>query len=299
MAYKIPPSMNRSMLDFEPTIEGGGMRLKPLPLKVLLYWVGVLFVLLWSLTQSWITKSPIWLMVIYAIWFLVTAGYFGQYSKTKEMKFVQLPALIDYLPKANRNIETRSDSTPYKFMGMTGIKEIEDNGLIHYLDGSVGQAYRVVGWASRLLFDGDRDTIINRVNSFWKKVDTNSEWIFVTTKEPQRVYQQIANLQRQNMKLKYRDAAGDLQNMMEEKYDILDVVVGGRESSYNSIHQYLVIRSATLEHLRTAHSVLAAEAESGSSMFKTVEMLDEDDTLVMLQSIYRADDTPRILLAAA
>lgn len=297
MAYKIPPSMNRSMLDFEPTIEGGGMRLKPLPLKVLLYWIGALFILLWSLTQSWITKSPIWLKGIYVVWFLVTVGYFGQYSKTKEMKFVQLPALIDYLPKSNRHIETRSDSNPYKFMGIVGIKEIEDNGLIHYLDGSVGQAYRVVGWASRLLFAGDRDGIIERVNSFWKKVDTQSEWIFLTTKEPQRVYRQIANLQRQNMGLKYRDAAGDLQNMMEEKYDILDVVVGGKESSYNSIHQYLIVKSPSLESLRTSHSILAAEAESGRSMFKTVEMLDEDDALVMLQSIYRVNGAPRVPVA--
>lgn len=294
MAYKIPASLDRSMLDFNLVIQGGGMRLKPMPLKVILYWVGVFFTLLFLTTQSWMTDSPIWLRVIFGIWLLITAGYFGTLLKTGEFRFQLLPALIDYAPKANRRMETRSDSNPYKFMNMVGIKDIEEgNGLIHFMDGTVGQAYNVVGWASRLLFEGDRRAIINRVDSFYKKVDTNAEWIYITTKEPQRVYNQIANLERQNQRLKYRDAAGDLQNMLEEKYDILDVVVGGRDSQYNSIHQYLIIKATSLEALRQAHSVLAAETESARSMLKSCIMLDDEATLRMLQVLYRNDDRPK------
>lgn len=294
MAYKIPASLDRSMLDFNLVIQGGGMRMKPLPLKVILFWVSLFFLLLFFTTQSWMTDSPIWLRVVFGIWLLAAGAYFGSLMKTGEFRFGMLLPLFDYLPKANRRMSTRSDDSPYKFMNLVGIKDIEEgNGLIHFMDGTYGQAYNVVGWASRLLFEGDRRAIINRVDNFYKKVEPNVEWIYVTTKEPQRVYNQIANLERQNQRLKYRDANGQLQNMLEEKYDILDVVVGGRESQYNSIHQYLIIKAKSLEALRTAHSVLAAETESARSMLKSCIMLDDEATLRMLQVLYKNDDRPR------
>ena len=112
MAYKIPPSIERSLLDFRPVIQGGGIRLKPIPVKVILYWVLVFFVLLWLIAQSWVSKSPLWLKFLVSIWLLACAAYFGQYSKRNEMKFQQLPALLQYLPKGNRKVQTRSDSNP-------------------------------------------------------------------------------------------------------------------------------------------------------------------------------------------
>lgn len=39
--YKVPTSIKRSMLDHELVLSGGGISLRPLPLKVILFWVVV------------------------------------------------------------------------------------------------------------------------------------------------------------------------------------------------------------------------------------------------------------------
>ncbi len=299
MAYKIPPSIERSLLDFRPVIQGGGIRLKPIPVKVILYWVLVFFVLLWLVAQSWVSKSPLWLKFLVSIWLLACAAYFGQYSKRNEMKFQQLPALLNYLPKGNRKVQTRSDSNPYKFLSITNVKDIEDNGFIYFLDGTVGQMYSVVGWGSRLLFDQDRTRIINRVDRFHRKIDTSSEWIYITTKEPQRVYRQIANLQRRNANLAYDTVDHELEDLLNEQYGILNYVIGAKQSNYNSLHQYLIIKSKNVDALRTAHSILVGEVDNGLSMFKTCTMLDRKATLSVLGTLFKNDERPLGLKAGS
>lgn len=285
-SYTIRTSINRSKLDHEINLEGGGMSFPSVSLKVVLYWIAVILVLVWAITSSPISRSPIWLRVAFLIWLLLSAVYFGKLSKTKEMKFSMLPAMISYLPKANRRVLTRRSSNPFPFMEIAGVKDIEPNGLIHYIDGSVGQAYAVVGTASKLLFDGDRTRIINSVDRFFRKIDTNAEWNFLTTKEPQRVYRQIANTERQNRNLRPENYHPELYALMQEKHRVLRDDVGDK---YYSIHQYLVIRAKNMADLNHAHTLLEAEVMKSSNMFKQCTILDAQSTIEMLRSVYRND----------
>lgn len=283
-SYNIPVSINRSMLDHELVLTGGGMHTKPLPLKVILYWVGIFFLITFMVMQGpGISNSPLWLRFIFIVWAIGTAAFFGRYTKTKEMKFRELPALISYLPRSGRKIMTRKSSEPYGFMNLVGIKEIEPGGIIHYLDGTVGRAYAVVGSASVLLFDGDRSAIVNRVDAFFRKADTDSEWSFVTMKEPQRVYRQIANVERRNQALLPQNRHPELRELLEEQYEILRDDVGGK---FDALHQYLVIRSKNLTALDNAHTLLAAEVGASSMMFKQCTVLDDKSTLQFLRSVY-------------
>lgn len=281
-SYKIPSSLNRSFLDHEVALSGGGLQAKPLPMKVLLFWAGSILTLFWVTSGTFVAQAAWWLIALVVLWWLVTTAFLGQYSKTKEMKFASVPALLEYVPAAARRVLTRTSTNPSAFYSVVGIDNVDDSGLIKYADGTFGQGYLVVGSASVLLFDEDRKSILDRVDAFWRKVETNCEYTFVTTKEPQRVYHQIANLERRNLALEIRDP--ELKELMDEQYDLLNDYVG---KEFASIHQYLLLKGDTLEALRRAHSVLQSEVENSSLMIKGCTMLSGEEVTEMLTVLYK------------
>lgn len=294
MGYKVPPSLNRSFLDHEITLSKGGWAAKPSPIKQLLFFGGGLLVLLWAATSTFIASAGPTFIVLFAIWGLLVIVYFGGMTKTKELRAMNVPALLAYAPAKARHVFTRRASNPSDFHSIVGIDKIEEDGRIHYSDGSRGQVYLVVGSASYLLFDEDRIEILDRVDSFWRKVDTSCEWSFITTKEPQRIYHQVANLELRNRSLEVRDP--DLIELQNEQYDILTQHVGGK---FTSIHQYLLLKGKSADALRRGHMVLQAEVEGSSLMIKEATILDREETEPMLRVFYQGIDDELLSLKAS
>lgn len=292
-AYKVPSSLNRSFLDHEIALSGGGWQAKPSPIKQLLFFAGGLLTILWAVTSTFIKDSGLGLIVLFVIWAVVAVVYLGGLTKTRELRVKTVPALLAYLPKAARNVLTRHSSNPSDFASVVGIDNIDETGLISFNDGGVGQAYLIVGSASNLLFDEDRSAILDRVDAFWRKVPTTAEFIMITTKEPQRIYHQIANLERRNRELDLRDP--DLLELQNEQYDILTAHVGGK---FTSIHQYLLVRGRSADALRQAELVVQAESESSGLMIKELTMLDREETHQMLRVFYRGiEENPQVVAA--
>lgn len=281
-SYKIPSSLSRSFLDHEIALSAGGFQAKPLPVKVLLFWAGSILTLFWVASSTFVAQASGWLIALVVLWWVVATAILGQYSKTKEMKFASVPALLAYVPAAARRVMTRTSTNPSAFYSVVGIDDVEDSGLIKFTDGTFGQGYLVVGSASILLFDEDRKSILNRVDAFWRKVDTTCEYSIVTTKEPQRVYHQIANLERRNLALEVRHP--ELEELMDEQFDLLNDHVG---DTFASIHQYLLLKADSMEALRRAHTGLQAEVESSSLMIKGCTMLGGEEVTDMLTVLYK------------
>lgn len=287
--YKIPISLARSFLDHEIALSGGGWQAKPISIKVILFWVGSVFAMFWVLTNTYLKHADWWLNALIVIWWFIATAFFGRYSKTKELNVMSVPALMNYAPPSARRVITRSSSDPSPFYSILGIDDIDEGGYITWGDGSVGQAYLVVGAASVLVFAQDRVAILDRVDAFWRKVDTTAEFIWITTKEPQRVYRQLAHLERRNLALEVEDP--ELFELMEEQHSILTNYVGG---SFSSIHQYLIIKADNLESLRRAHTVVRSEAEESSLMIKQLTQLDGADTHDMFRSVYAGGQLSRV-----
>lgn len=279
--YKIPVSLARSLLDHEIVLSGGGFSSKPIAMKVILFWLASVLAMFWLLTNSFFKHADFWLLAAIAIWWLIATAFLGKYSKTKELNVRSVKALIDYLPKSSRRVNTRSTADASGLYSIVGIDDITDEGAITWNDGSVGRAYLVVGSASILVFAQDKLAILDRVDNFWRKVDTTYEVISVTTKEPQRVYRQLANLDRRNLELKVNDP--DLDELNQELYAILTGYVG---DSFTSIHQYFMVKADNLEALRRADTVLRAESEESALMIKQLTQLNGDETNEMLRSVY-------------
>ncbi len=289
--YKVPASLNRSFLDHEITLSKGGWAAKPSPIKQLLFFGGGLLALLWVTTSTFIAESGAMLIAVFVIWGVAVIVYFGGMTKTKELRAMNVPALLAYAPRSARHVYTRRSSDPSGFYAIVGIDSIGEDGRIRFSDGSVGQVYLVVGSASYLLFDEDRIAILDRVDSFWRKIDTICEWATITTKEPQRVHHQVATLERRNLALQVRDP--DLVELQNEQYDILTQHVGGK---FPSIHQYLLLKGKSADALRRGQLILQAEVEGSTLMVKEATMLDREETEPMLRVFYQGiDDQPRKL----
>lgn len=283
--YKIPVSMDRSFLDHEIGLSGGGWQLPPIPIKVMLFWAGAVLGLFWLVSNTFVGEADWWLIGAFIVLWLAMAAFLGKYNKTKEMAFSKVPAFVEYVPASARRVLTRKSADPSPFYAVARVDGIDDSGLITWADGTVGQAYVVVGSASILVFEEDKKAILNRVDSFFRKIDTNVELTFLTMKESQRVYKQLAHLDAINVALQDRDP--ELVELMQERFDILRDYVGG---SFMSIHQYLVLKADSLEALRRAHSVLSTETEDSSLMIKQATMLDRRDAESMLSVLYTGAD---------
>lgn len=282
--YIVPVSLDRTILDHELSLSSNSMRLKPLPMKVIFAYIGSITVLMWLLTGTPLKGASFGYLVLISVWWIAATAYFAAYSKTKEMRGEMIMALIDYLPKTARKVLTRSDSSPGQFHSIVGIKDVDEKtGFITYTDGMVGQAYAVVGSASCLLFDQDRDAILNRNDRFYRKLEPSVEWVFITAKEPQRVHTQIATLEKRNRRLSPKARDPELVALMDEQYQSLKSYVG---ASFFSIHQYLILIARNEEDLRKAHNLLDSEAGDSSLMFKEVTMLTYDETMDLLRTHY-------------
>ena len=286
-SYRVPAPINRGVLDHEITIWSG--QSTPTSLKQIVFYLAAILFIVWAAMNTFLASSgPLWI-TLFSIWAGIATIYLGGMMKTNELRIVSVGAFLSYIPKRARNVVTRRGADPSNFYQIAGISAIDNDGGIHFADGSVGQVYLVAGSASYLLFDEDRNAILERVDSFWQKAKTSCSYTFITTKEPQRIHRQLAHLERRNRALEVRDH--DLLELQNEQHDILKEHVGGR---FSSIHQYVLAKASNPEALLQGHQILEAESGDSSLMIKEITILMKDDTQAMLRMLYTGTDAEPI-----
>lgn len=283
MSYKIPTSLNKSHLDTEIALKNqDGIGLKPVSLKVIFFYVISIFVFFWFVSATFMDSLNLFLKIIFGIVWLLMTGLLAKYTPTKEMQLTLVTSYLNYMPKRNRVIYTRSTSNANDFYNLLGIESIDDEGLVKYIDGSVAYFYRVVGSGSVLLFDADRDSILDRVDAFYMKFPIETEIITMTTKESQKIYRQKQALKERYDNLMYDDP--DLRGLLEEQFEVLKNHIG---QEFKSIHQYWILKSGNVETLNIAQNHLRGEVESSAKMIRLCTPLYRDDILECLGSIYK------------
>lgn len=286
-SYHIPYGLDQSYLDMTISLNSkDGTVGKVLPAMVVVSYIVSFLACLACLTKTFIgsmSSSP--QKVLFVVLWVALTIVLTSFDGTRRMNLQRIMSLLNYLPKRARYVYTRSNRDAIPFYNIAFIKGIDDDGLIIYDDDTYGYWYRVVGSASILLFDADRDMIITRVDNFYRKWDCDSEITFVTSKEAQKVYRQVANLSRRYENLKNDDP--DLRNLAEEQFHILRDYVG---AEFKSIHQYMLVKSKNKEALRVATSILQTEVENSALMIKQCVPLEKVDVEPLLASIYRKGD---------
>lgn len=284
-SYKIPDTLDKSVGDMEINLRSSdGVGLKPMPIKILLAWIISILGLFYICTKSFIGAGGVWTVLFAILWIILTVLLLMR-DKTGIPQASLVVSMLNYLPKNMRYLITRNNARANEFMRLTGIEGISpETGFIKFLDGSCGYMYMVVGSGSVLLFDEDRTAIIDRVDSFYRRMKTDYELIFITAKEPQKVDHQIMNL-----KKRYdRNTDPDLLAIADEDFKVLRDVVGG---SFRSIHQYLIIKADNEEALTVGKNMLMSECENSQLMFKRCVALFDDDIYTVFRDVYRGKES--------
>ena len=283
-SYRVPYSLNQSYADMTIALNSkDGSVGKILPMMVVGTYVISILACLVVVMRTYIGSrgSTFEVILFIALWSALTV-VLAKYDGTRRMNMQRVVTLINYLPSRARHVYTRTTRSAVPFYHIVGIDKVEQDGLVLYNDNTFGYFYRVVGSASILLFDADQEAILTRVDNFFKKWQTDSEIIFITAKEGQKIYRQLAHLQKRYENLQNDDP--DLRDWAEEQFRILRDYVG---KEFKSIHQYMVIKSASKEALRVANSILQSEVENSSLFIKQCVPLEKDDTIEVLRSIYQ------------
>lgn len=283
--YKIPATLNDNYMNMEIAIQSkDGVGLKPLPARVILAWILSFFGLFFLLTneKSVVSEGNLFLKILFGATWVGFTYVLTKVDKSHRMQIELIPALLKYLQKSNRHVITRRTSNAAQFYGIVGIDDIDpDTGMVSYADGTFAYWYSVVGTASVLLFPEDKEAILDRVDEFYKKVQSDCEIVFVTTKEPQRVMQQKAHLVAQYKALEFRDS--DIDMLIKEQYDTLTEFVG---KEFKSLHQYMVLKGDNREALSTINNIVRSEKEASNLMFKQCVPLYQKEIESVLKIIY-------------
>ena len=286
-SYRVPYTLDQSYVDMTIALQskdGSVGKVVPM-LAVASYGLSAL-VCMFLTMRSWIgSVGSVFQVILFVILWAALTVVLSKYDGTRRMNMQRIATLLHYLPSSARHVYTRNTQNAIPFWNIVGIESIENDGLITYADKTFGYFYRVVGSASILLFEADQDAILTRVDNFFKKWQTDSEVIFITSKEGQKVYRQLANLQKRYESLQNDDQ--DLRDLAEEQFRILRDYVG---KEFKSIHQYMVIKSDNKEALRVANGILQTEVENSALFIKQCVPLEKDETLEVLRSVYQKGD---------
>lgn len=282
-SYKIPASLADGYTSMDiamSTKDGSVARIFSIKviLAILVAFIGYFFVL----TQTFIKGGTLLQKILFTVLWIAWSVLLIKTDKTNRMNFQKIVTLLAYIPRKARHVITRKTSKVNGFYSISNLSDIDKKGMITFNDGTYGYLYRVVGSASILLFQADQDAIISRVDNFYRKQDTNVEVIFITSKESQKVYRQVANLQETYDNLAVDDP--DLKMLLEEQFSILKNEVGG---TFKSVHQYMILKADNKEALIRARNILQSEVENSALMIKQcVPLRRKDDILEFFAAIY-------------
>lgn len=281
--YKIPFDLNASYGDMTVTIKSNdGIGLKPVPIKVICAYLLSFMLCFLVLSKTVVSSASFGQKALFCILWLIMTLVLFKYDSTRRMQIELIPTLMSYVPKSNRYVSTQTSGDATGFYNIANIRSIGKSGLVEFTDGTFGYFYRVVGSASVLLFESDKNAILNRVDSFYRKMNTEAECIFITTKSSQTVYKQVLSLKKRYDNLKNRDP--ELLELAEEQFRCLKNYVG---SSFKSIHQYMVIKADNKEMLMQTKNVLQSEVENSTLMIKRCIPMYGDDITILLELIFR------------
>lgn len=288
-SYKIPATLADNYLNMEIALQSkDGVGLKPLPIRVILVWILGLFGLFFfeMNAKSVLTEASILVRLVFAAAWVALVLTMTKVDKSHRMQLELIPTILKYMQKSNRHVLTRRTSNAGPFCGIVGIESIDEKtGRVKYLDGTYGYWYAVVGTASVLLFPDDRDAILDRVDDFYKKIQSDCEIIFMTAKEPQRVAKQTAHLIAQYKALAFKDP--DIDTLVQEQYKVLTEFVG---KEFKSLHQYMIIKGDNEEALSAINNIVMGEYQNSALMLKQCAALYRPEIENALRLVYAEGD---------
>lgn len=244
--YGIRTSLAKTLFDTEIPLTGlsslYGSK-KPMTIRVFVYSMMSLFAYALIFSRTVISAGGFWGILLF------TVGYIGCYATlvtrtdTLEYRVNYIPVLFTYWRKNGRRVPTGLLDSGAPFRDLIGIDErkgrqgIDQEGRIYFVDGEVGYLLDVVGYASNLLFDEDKDQVISDARIFYRNLPPRIGVTLITQASVQDVTTQLQSKVNQLNNLAI-DSNG-LRQVLKKQGLELKHNVG---SKFSMIRQYILVR---------------------------------------------------------
>lgn len=287
--YKIPASLDQTHMDRminlskNPNSPIGLVSVKTiLSYIATLGFVGALF------KMGMFNGNGIFFNIVYVALIFLFVSQLINTTPTGELKYNNIVALFDYLPKIMRSLKTTRNSNVEAFYRLYGIAEIKQNGDIVYKNGDVGALLSVSGSGSILVFDDDKNAILDAMDNFWRKIDVGMYVTQITIKEGQKIDLQLGNYQRRWNNIANEPMDDDTRNILGDLMDAeISVLTDDIVVNYRSIQQYWLLRSQSMEVLKSLKTTILHDIDNGGLVIKTARTQYYDDIVRMSESIFK------------
>lgn len=281
--FKLPFSLNVNQLDLAINLSSkNGIQFKrQVTLRVLL--IAMLGFLLYLML---VLKTPMGIsggflgLIIWSVGYIWILFKICTPTLTKQVGMSEIMPMIKYLDGRNRKVTTKKISFKNEVESLIGIVNVdEDTGLIEFNTGEIGYVYEVIGNASILMFDDDRDRVLQGTRNFYRKITPNVSIIFDYVTQPQKVDRNVQHVISQFDDLQYQSKG--LKDLLVNQAAVLDNFVG---QQFKSMHQFMIVRAKDRDSLNDLENWIAIQMET--NFLKSCRGLSGVDTLEYLKDMY-------------
>lgn len=287
--YKIPASLDQTHFDRMINLsKNPNSPIGLVSVKTIAAYIGTLFFVGSLFKMGMFVGNSFLFNVFYIILIFLFVSQLINTLPTGELKYVNINALIDYLPKQMKFLKTTRNSKVDAFYKLYGIADVKDNGDILYKNGDVGALLSVSGSGSILVFDEDKDAILDATDNFWRKIDVGMYITQITIKEGQKVDLQLGNYQRRWNLLTESDTDDDTKNLIGDLMDAeVNILAEDIAVNYRSIQQYWLLRTRSDEMLKSMKTLIQYDIDNGSLVLKSARTQYREDIIRMSESIFK------------
>lgn len=282
--FKIPTALDSSYLDMEFTLSAGRSGIsKPVTGRVILFALVSSFLWFYLAFQSFISKGGFPAIAGFTVSWVLLSILLVRQDNTRRMGMSLVLTMLNYVPKSGRYVPVRMSDNVHPLKRLYNIDYIDvEDGLIHFMDGTVGHGYHVVGSASALMFEQDKQIILDAVDDFYRKLPVRVEPIFDTVYEGHSVDEQLENLAETQAALK--STSPGLHALLEEQGKILKYAINNNQG-LKSLHQYLIVKAPSESLLSDFEHLLAGDVEGDGLMFRLAKTLTYDELTTYYHSL--------------
>lgn len=281
--FKLPFSLNVNQLDLAINLSSkNGIQFKrQVTLRVLLIaMLGFLLYLVLVLKTPMGISGGVLGLIIWSVGYIWILFKICTPTLTKQVGMSEIMPMLKYLDGRNRKVTTKKISFKDEVESLIGIVNVdEDTGLIEFNTGEIGYVYEVIGNASILMFDDDRDRVLQGTRNFYRKITPNVSIIFDYVTQPQKVDRNVQHVIGQFDDLQYQSKG--LKDLLVNQAAVLDNFVG---QQFKSMHQFMIVRAKDRDSLNDLENWIAIQMET--NFLKSCRGLSGTDTLEYLKDMY-------------
>lgn len=281
--YKLPYSIDvNEMLDQPVSLRFSMVGIKvPVPVYMILM---IMFVVIsYGLMVAYFFKIGFGLIsaILFSIGYIPMCIMMLKKNKTGDRGYKWLYPTLMYFPTfESRKINTRSTANNEeveKLQAIIPIKDIDESGMVEYIDNDVGVVIKVIGNGSTTLFEKDKESVIDAFEAFLRDLKMNVSVNVEMRNGNQKCSNQIASLDKE----KENTTNPTVLSINEKKRKALEII----EQTFTTIEYRVFLRSKTSEDLQGVIKAINNK-RSSNQLFKNVEIVKGEETYDMYREFY-------------